>query len=278
MRRVIPVAVVLAVVVGVIATNATGVGQSTPTTPAVKTPLWVTHIARYPGGISGGVRAVYAAQSQTGSSQANKASRGAPAHPDSNVQMNDDSYPPLPQNETAVAVQPRRPDGRRRGGERLRQRRRRGDAHVRRRPALGDHADHSAVPAAPATSAAAATRRSPTAAGTTRSTCRSCASSARCPSPRSSSTSPSTTAQTWTPGRQAARGGHATSTTPPGTVDDVDLQRQGIHRRRQHPDQPALRAALRDLHEVPHASRAGSATTARSSSPTPTPSRRSTRR
>ena len=109
MRRVIPIAVVLAVVVGVIATNATGVGQSTPTTPAVKTPLWVTHIARYPGGISGGVRAVYAAQGQTGSSQANKASRGTPAHPDSNVLMNDDSYPPVPQNETAVAYNTREP-------------------------------------------------------------------------------------------------------------------------------------------------------------------------
>ena len=116
MRRVIPVAAVVAVLVGVIATNATGLGTSTPTTPSVKTPLWVTHVARYPGGISGGVRAVYAAQTQNGSpnaeapAQANKASRRAPGHPESNVQMNDDSYPPLPQNETAVAYNVRDPE------------------------------------------------------------------------------------------------------------------------------------------------------------------------
>ena len=150
MRRIIPVAAVLALLVGVIATNATGLGTSTPTTPSVKTPLWVTHVARYPGGISGGVRAVYAAQSQKGSpnaiAPANKSERGSARHPDSNVQMNDDSYPPLPQNETAVAYNVRRPGDRRRRGERLRQRRSRGDAHLRRRAALVEHPDHPAVP------------------------------------------------------------------------------------------------------------------------------------
>ena len=59
--------------------------------------------------------------------------------------MNDDSYPPMPQNETAVAYNVRPPGGRGRGGERLRQRRRRRDAHVGRRQALGEHPDQPAV-------------------------------------------------------------------------------------------------------------------------------------
>ena len=53
----------LAVLVGVIATAAAGLGSSTPTTPGAETPRWVKHVAGYPGGISNGVRAVYA-QSQ----------------------------------------------------------------------------------------------------------------------------------------------------------------------------------------------------------------------
>ena len=62
MRRVITASAVLAALVGVIAsTQAAGFGTSTPTTPSAATPLWVIHVARYPGGISSGVRAVYAA-------------------------------------------------------------------------------------------------------------------------------------------------------------------------------------------------------------------------
>ena len=60
-----------------------------------------------------------------------------------NVQMNNDSYPPLPQNETAVAYS-LRPDDRRRRGQRLRQRRHGRHAHGRRRPALGDR--HGVTP------------------------------------------------------------------------------------------------------------------------------------
>jgi hypothetical protein len=107
MRRFIPIAVALAVLAGLIATAAAiGVGQPRPTTPAAKTPRWVTHVARYPGGISGGVRAALAAaQANRGSLSGRQPARpGSPAHHDGdNVQMNDDSYPPLPQNETAVA-------------------------------------------------------------------------------------------------------------------------------------------------------------------------------
>jgi len=105
LRRLIPATAVLAAFVGVIAgQNALGLGESAPKTPSAATPRWVAHVARYPGGISSGVRAVYAAQQQ------NSAPRAAakPQAPASNgggatVQMNDDSYPPMPQNETAVA-------------------------------------------------------------------------------------------------------------------------------------------------------------------------------
>src|SRR5262245_26082539 len=107
MRRFIPIAVALAVLACLIATAAAiGVGQPTPRTPAAKTPRWVTHVARYSGGISNGVRAMLAAsQARTASPSGAKSARpGSPsAGPGNNVQMNDDSYPPLPQNETAVA-------------------------------------------------------------------------------------------------------------------------------------------------------------------------------
>jgi hypothetical protein len=96
----------LAVLVGVIATAAAGLGSSTPTTPGAETPRWVKHVAGYPGGISNGVRAVYA-QSQAAApdapAKAKSPGGGKPIDDKSNVQMNDDSYPPLPQNETAVA-------------------------------------------------------------------------------------------------------------------------------------------------------------------------------
>lgn len=96
----------LAVLVGVIATAAAGLGSSTPTTPGAETPRWVKHVAGYPGGISNGVRAVYA-QSQAAApdapAKAKSPGGGKPIDGKSNVQMNDDSYPPLPQNETAVA-------------------------------------------------------------------------------------------------------------------------------------------------------------------------------
>jgi len=113
MRRFIPIAVALAVLAGLIATAAAiGVGQPRPTTPAAKTPRWVTHVARYPGGISNGVRAMLAASQAKSGSPARAASGrqgsriGAPGN---NVQMNDDSYPPLPQNETAVAYKTTHP-------------------------------------------------------------------------------------------------------------------------------------------------------------------------
>ena len=106
MRRFIPLAGAVTVLAGlIVASGAVGIGQPSPTTPAAKTPRWVTHVARYSGGVSGGVRAMLASdQARTGSAGAARARSGSDAgSPGNNVQMNDDSYPPLPQNETAVA-------------------------------------------------------------------------------------------------------------------------------------------------------------------------------
>jgi hypothetical protein len=112
MRRFIPLAAAVTALAGlIVATTAVGVGQPSPTTPAAKTPRWVTHVARYSGGISGGVRAMLASdQARTGSAGTAHARSGSPAgSPGNNVQMNDDSYPPLPQNETAVAYKTTHP-------------------------------------------------------------------------------------------------------------------------------------------------------------------------
>ena len=80
-----------------------GAGAGAPSTP--NEPLWVTHVRRFQGGISNGVRAsldstVQQAQAQ----QPATAAAAAPSAAVDNVQMNDDSYPPLPQNEESVAA------------------------------------------------------------------------------------------------------------------------------------------------------------------------------
>ncbi|MEU7873050.1 sialidase family protein [Dactylosporangium sp. NPDC049140] len=103
MRRTVPTVAALALVAGALVA---------PTTAnAASEPRWISHIKQYPGGISNGVRAMYAA-SGAGAAAANsraatQANAGgyvaAPKAAGGNVQMNDDSNPPLPQNETAVA-------------------------------------------------------------------------------------------------------------------------------------------------------------------------------
>ena len=103
MRRLIPAITVLGVLVVVVVGQAAGVGGSTPTTPSAATPRWVTHVARYSGGLSGTVRAVYAARGQSGAVNASAKAGSKPDVAGANVQMNDDSNPPMPQNETAVA-------------------------------------------------------------------------------------------------------------------------------------------------------------------------------
>jgi hypothetical protein len=69
------------------------------------TPRWILHIQRYPGGISNGVRAMVSPEAMAARAAVRRGT--APAAQvtfGSNVQMNTDSNPPLPQNETAVAV------------------------------------------------------------------------------------------------------------------------------------------------------------------------------
>jgi hypothetical protein len=78
------------------------------------TPRWVLHVKQYPGGISNGVRASLdaadaAPAAPTSSPQASAAdaaaASAAAAKPHSgNIQMDENSYPPVPQNETAVAI------------------------------------------------------------------------------------------------------------------------------------------------------------------------------
>jgi hypothetical protein len=67
------------------------------------TPRWILHIQRYPGGISNGARAMVSAQAMAARAARHPIS-GASAPFGLNVQMNTDSNPPLPQNETAVAA------------------------------------------------------------------------------------------------------------------------------------------------------------------------------
>jgi hypothetical protein len=68
---------------------------------ASDTPLWVKHVRNYPGGISGGVRArLVALETESGSASASALQPVG----GTDLQMNDDCDPALPQNETSVAV------------------------------------------------------------------------------------------------------------------------------------------------------------------------------
>jgi hypothetical protein len=79
-------------------------------TAEAASPLWLVHVQKYAGGISNGVRAhataeVARAQATYGTLPLGRAgtvkSAGAPLL---NVQMNDNTNPPMPQNETSVAA------------------------------------------------------------------------------------------------------------------------------------------------------------------------------
>lgn len=78
---------------------------------ATQAPRWVTHVERYKGGISSGVRA-YLDPGVTGTKSALRATPSAASvfGPLANVQVNSmDSNPPVPQNETQVVVNPNNP-------------------------------------------------------------------------------------------------------------------------------------------------------------------------
>jgi hypothetical protein len=83
-----------------------------PGAAGASSPLWVRHVERYPGGISNGVRAQLdpAVERARAASNLNGLASTPAAHelagPLDNVLMNSDSNPPLPQNETAVALKP----------------------------------------------------------------------------------------------------------------------------------------------------------------------------
>jgi hypothetical protein len=109
---------IIAMVVSATGTVAFGSGFNAGAAPASE-PLWVTHVRKFPGGISNGVRASLDAAVQQ--AQARHLAAVPAGGPDSaaaptasatairNVQMNDDSYPPLPQNEESVAASIDRP-------------------------------------------------------------------------------------------------------------------------------------------------------------------------
>jgi hypothetical protein len=73
------------------------------------TPRWVLHTQRFSGGISAGVRAMVSPAAVAAQARHLRASGAAAAPALANVQMNDDSNPPLPQNETSVAYNTRNP-------------------------------------------------------------------------------------------------------------------------------------------------------------------------
>ena len=73
-----------------------------PAATGATTPRWVTHVQRFPGGISNGVR--FALDPAVIDAQRSAAIASPQRAGGSNVQMNDDSDPPMPQNEESVAV------------------------------------------------------------------------------------------------------------------------------------------------------------------------------
>jgi hypothetical protein len=97
MRRAWKFAVSLTFVVAMIGLAPTGGAAGAP-------PLWVQHVQNYPGGISGGVRARLAATQADAEANAAPASLVRQPVAGTDVQMNTDCDPPLPQNETSVAV------------------------------------------------------------------------------------------------------------------------------------------------------------------------------
>jgi hypothetical protein len=76
-------------------------------------PLWIKHIQKYSGGISNGVREMVSLDAQRVGRPSKAPGSISRIHSDvnglHNVQMNDQSYPPLPQNETAVAYNTNNP-------------------------------------------------------------------------------------------------------------------------------------------------------------------------
>jgi hypothetical protein len=75
-----------------------------PSGAAGTPPLWVQHIENFPGGISNGVRARLAAFQAGGGSRSATTALAQQSVGGMDIQMNTDCDPPLPQNETSVAL------------------------------------------------------------------------------------------------------------------------------------------------------------------------------
>jgi hypothetical protein len=89
---------------GAVLMATTAVSLAAEVSIAGSKPRWVLHVERFPGGISNGVR--FTLDPALTRARAPQAAAG-PKHPHgsdgSNVQMNDDTYPEVPQNEESVA-------------------------------------------------------------------------------------------------------------------------------------------------------------------------------
>ena len=72
-------------------------------------PRWLLHTQRFPGSISNGVRAMASAEATAARARQLRVTASAAAPALQNVQMNDDSDPPLPQDETSVAYSTQNP-------------------------------------------------------------------------------------------------------------------------------------------------------------------------
>jgi hypothetical protein len=101
----------LAVAAALVASAAVigGARSTALATTSGSTPPWVLHVERYPGGISAGVRAyatgeVAQAQARYAGAKLTTTNSAALVRPLDNVQMDQNTNPPLPQNETNVAV------------------------------------------------------------------------------------------------------------------------------------------------------------------------------
>ncbi len=104
-RRLLVISAVLAVA-AIMAVPIPSYGQNF--TAVAEAPLWVEHVQNHPGGISNGVRArldpgVAGTQARHDGTEQTMAGQEDPTVPLDNVQMNTDSTPPLPQDETSVA-------------------------------------------------------------------------------------------------------------------------------------------------------------------------------
>lgn len=95
LRLFVPAVFLIAAAGSAIATEVSVTGASKP--------RWVAHVERFKGGISNGVRFTLSRDLTRARAKAAAGQHPNPGPPGSNVQMNDDSFPEMPQNEESVA-------------------------------------------------------------------------------------------------------------------------------------------------------------------------------